>query len=1278
MIKKSLIWAYRVAYVALGTFVFLGLLSLIVLRYFILPHIDDYKPKIVQGLSQVLGQKVTIGNIYANWDSLNPHLSIFNVDIYDKENRIALSLRHIEGSLSWSSIPLFEPRLASFSIYQPELTIRREKDGVIYVAGVSMSGPSQPEFPNWLLRQATFNVVDANIVWQDAMRGSPALSLDKLNLQLENPAWDSIRGRHEFSLRATPSAATSKPIDIRGKVFGKDVSKIEQWYGTVYAKIEGTDIAAWRNWIDYPFDLREGHGAAKFWVDFADNQIESFTTDLSLDKVVTRLPYNGVENSFNRIAGRLKWVHHKDGQEIQGEGIKLVTSDDLNMRSGKFSIRERSSNKEKIIQGDVLLDEIQLETLDKLTPYFTLPNSAEQALKETQPLGKLNNLHLSWLSKGESLPEYALRANFNGLSVHPYAKYSLPGFTNLTGKINVNQSQGKLTLDSKSAILNFTPLLRWAIPADKLTGEINWKQKNKNLAVEVNSLAIESEHFRGEVDGSYTTDGAQKQYLDLKAHASNVDLKYGRFYYPSTISKDTVAWLDKSIISGHADDVNIKLKGDIKDYPFPDGQKGTFKVTANVKDTVIDYTDGWPKIEGVQLAMLFEGKRMELNATAGHLFGNEIKKAKITIPDLETDDNVLDIVGETQGPVSEGIKFINASPIAKLASGFTETLKTTGAGKLNLSLHIPLTHNEASKVKGTYVVSNGSMLADSIPELTKLNGTVEFTESSINANNVSTWAYGAPATFSINTDKNHAIQIAAQGRVTDAGLRHSFGNIVPSSLVGSTDWSAKAQIINKQSEVSIRSNLVGIGAKLPAPFGKATAESLPLLIEKKPISETQDAIKVSVGNAIGAKFIRTSQNGITKIDRGDIGINVAPELVSQKGVSIHANLDSLDIDEWLEQLDQSSNSNASSAIAINHIDLTTNHLDLFDRRINALKINAQSTDNAWIMNIKSNEITGDLKWSQDGNGKISGNLTNLTFPLPTPDAVKKPTNAVAKQLNIKYPALDIAADNFEIGKKKLGRLELQAKEQFGNWGIDKLRLTTADGVLNANGEWNNWKKRPNTKLRFNWEISDMGKALKRLDFGDVMKGGSAEVTGQLRWAGSPHEFDVANLSGSLHVDAKKGQILQVEPGVGRLFSVLSLQNLPRRLTLDFKDLFSSGFTFDKINADVNIERGIMYSDNFKMDGPTAKVEIKGEVDINKETQHLYVKAKPYISDTLSLAAFAGGPAVGAAAYIAQKILKDPLNKIAETQYEIVGTWSDPQEKDSKSTPVDKSSGPLGK
>lgn len=205
-------------------------------------------------------------------------------------------------------------------------------------------------------------------------------------------------------------------------------------------------------------------------------------------------------------------------------------------------------------------------------------------------------------------------------------------------------------------------------------------------------------------------------------------------------------------------------------------------------------------------------------------------------------------------------------------------------------------------------------------------------------------------------------------------------------------------------------------------------------------------------------------------------------------------------------------------------------------------------------------------------------------------------------------------------------------------------------------------------MNFNWQISDIGKTFKRLNLGDTIKGGTAQLNGQLRWAGSPHEFDIPNLAGNVQVEANKGQILKIEPGVGRLFSVLSLQNLPRRLTLDFKDLFSSGFVFDKISADISVNRGIMRSDNFKMEGPTAGVEIKGETDLDKETQHLFVKVKPYITDTLSLAAFAGGPAVGAAAYIAQKVLKNPLDKIAESEYEIVGTWSNPEELENKNNP----------
>ena len=178
----------------------------------------------------------------------------------------------------------------------------------------------------------------------------------------------------------------------------------------------------------------------------------------------------------------------------------------------------------------------------------------------------------------------------------------------------------------------------------------------------------------------------------------------------------------------------------------------------------------------------------------------------------------------------------------------------------------------------------------------------------------------------------------------------------------------------------------------------------------------------------------------------------------------------------------------------------------------------------------------------------------------------------------------------------------------------------------------------------------------------------------MQWPGSPHEFETSGLDGNFKLDATKGQILKVQPGVGRLFGLLSLQSLPRRLSLDFRDLFSDGFAFDKISATANADNGILRSNDFMMTGPAAEARISGETNLKTETQRLNVKVRPHVSDSLSLAALAGGPIAGAAAFVAQKLLKDPLNKIISTEYLITGTWDKPIEVESEKDDAQKPSG----
>ena len=141
---------------------------------------------------------------------------------------------------------------------------------------------------------------------------------------------------------------------------------------------------------------------------------------------------------------------------------------------------------------------------------------------------------------------------------------------------------------------------------------------------------------------------------------------------------------------------------------------------------------------------------------------------------------------------------------------------------------------------------------------------------------------------------------------------------------------------------------------------------------------------------------------------------------------------------------------------------------------------------------------------------------------------------------------------------------------------------------------------------------------------------------------------------------KSGRFSQLNPGAGRLIGILSLQALPRRIVLDFRDVFSEGFSFDSIEGDVHLARGVAYLPDLVIKGPSAVVHMKGKIDLGKEEQDLRITIQPRLDDSLAVAgALLGGPVVGVGTLVATKILQNPMGKAATFEYLIKGTWSDP-------------------
>ncbi|WP_020168654.1 MULTISPECIES: YhdP family protein [Methylotenera] len=1292
-IKKTVRWVL---------YVFAFLLSLIVIaalviRFVIFPNIHQYKDDIATFASQKMGQKVLIGDIVTGWDDISPHVELLNVDVFDAENRVALHLNNVEASLSWLSVPMLQPKLTQLLIHNPALTIRRNADGSIYLAGINLAGESKPAFANWLLKQRNVIVENAQIIWQDDLRQAPELSLNQFNLTLTRPILNSLLGQHNFEISSLVSTGSAQKINVSGHFIGHDVSKAKTWHGEVITALAQTELAAFKPWLDYPINIQNGLANAKINLTFGNAQILSVKGNVAISNLALVTKNETTPLVATKFAGDLLWSRLNNTQTFIAQHVQLNTNTGLNIQDGSATYVSSIKNNQPWIKANVRLNQLNLAMLKQIASHIHLPKNILAQLNGFAPVGMLQAVNFNWEGTANKPESYLVNAQFKQLGIQAFQK--IPGFSNLTGTLKADEDGGEVILASQNATLDFKDILRWPIPASQLKGDINWKIRQGKALINAKDIFISSPHITGTVNASYDMNGIKGGHLNLTGKFDKGNAKYAPFYYPIILGEDTIHWLDTSILAGRADNVLLTVKGHLADFPFvnsqnkPDNQLGIFKVTAKISDAILHYGNGWPGIDNLNLDLLFEGKRMLLEANSGRISGKKILKSRAEITQLDADWPILHIVSEAEGLVSDGIKFVNESPVQQVTLGFTDNLKTAGRGNLQLTLDIPLEDSEQSKYKGIYKVTNGTIFANAalgLPELTKLNGSLIFNEKGLSANNISAEVLGGPAQFSLNTGADKAIKVVANGRINDAGIKNLIPNAFTNQLSGNTNWAGEIVIKKPLVDFNFRSNLVGLAIDLPPPFNKSASQEISLNVDKKQSVIDKDSININYGQLVSAKILRSLKADQLVFERGDIGINTAAVNPLQSGLSIRGKLEELDADEWLALLSEQSSAQTNvNAPANNKLDLSmltkadlnVQKLTIFDRSINALKVIAIPNRTGLKMLVDAQEMSGNVEWQDADNGKIIARLKRLTIPSTLTAANKNNAKKEYRKQAQTYPALDIVADNFELGTEKteasksetlkLGALALNAFENGEDWVIQKLNITNADSTLSIQGNWHNWTRNPNTSLIVSLNTNNIGKTFSRFGQADTIRGGEAKINGQINWAGSPREFDVTRLDGSLTFEATKGQILKVQPGVGRLFGLVTLQSLPRRLSLDFRDLFSDGFAFDKISATARINSGIVRSDDFFMTGPAAEASIKGETDLKAETQHLTVKVIPHISDSLSLAALAGGPIVGAAAFIAQKILKDPFNKIASSEYVIKGTWDNPIEAGAEKDAVEK-------
>ncbi|MGH8715382.1 MAG: YhdP family protein, partial [Burkholderiales bacterium] len=1089
-------------------------------------------------------------------------------------------------------------------------------------------------------------VRDATIQWQDEKLSAPQLVLKSVTLRFDNNGH-----HHHFSLQATPPAVLAAPLEVNGDFtgYGLDPDDLAKWQGTMSAQFDYADIAAWRTWLPYPIEVQKGTGALRVSLTLKDANIQEATADVYLSQVKTRLRPDLPEMDLTELRGRLGWKTLNRGFELSGVKLSLATQGGISLKPADFTVRFYPENDQEPLRGEINANAFDLQPLVVLADHLPVPQELRQQLVNYSPKGSVYDMALKWSGDLPMPSQYSVKGRFVNLALN--AREQLPGFSGISGAIEGNERGGQITLDTKNASVVMPKVFEEALKFDSLNVRLGWTVREGHAEFSLKQAVFSNSDLSGNVQGNYFQVSQGPGVLDLSGSLNRVEGSSLTRYLPRIVSKSVRTWLANASVTGTFSDVRLRFKGDLADFPFADEAKSLLQVTAKANGVGLEYSSAWPKVENIKADLQFNGRRLEVHASQAETWGAKLAKVDAAIPDIGNDNVVVQVEGETEAPGEKFLRFLERFSTNRRIRDFAEGVHAEGVVKLEMKLNIPLNEQLEDKFTGVFHFNDNQLSFDpDLPPIEQLKGKLQFSESTVDAQNLNAQILGGPARVDIAT-RDGDIRISALGKANaDAGIK--FTSWVK-YLHGSAEWQGRINIDDKLTDMIFESDLQGVASQLPAPFDKAATTVVPLRFERKIPVSRQERILLNYGKVVSMHLVLRKDGEQSAIERGVVVFGATAGRPDKSGIWVSGLLKSLDLDRWSALFSQV---DSTGHIDLAGIDVKFDVLDAFDRRFHDLHVDARMQGGNWQSTVDGKEINGNLIWQPQDKGKLIARLSNLNIPKALPEKNEQQTQ---KSQQKDFPALDVSADDFVLGDKALGKLELQAVQQGRDWRIENLRLSNTDSVLTINGVWLAWSTQPRTQVNLKLEVANIGNLLARLKLPPGIKGGKAQLEGPLSWAGSPQSIDYATLSGNLQLKAEKGQFVELEPGMAKLLGILSLQALPRRITLDFHDIFSKGFAFDNISSSLNLNQGVVTTENLRIRGPSAEVNMSGDVNLAQETQQLKVKMTPSYADSLALAGFLGGPIIGITAFLVQKALKDPLGHLITYEYNITGTWSDP-------------------
>ena len=840
-----------------------------------------------------------------------------------------------------------------------------------------------------------------------------------------------------------------------------------------------------------------------------------------------------------------------------------------------------------------------------------------------------------------------------------------PGVTNAGAEIYGDLNHIGMRVQGDDVTMSFPTVFSENWSFDAVSGDLLLLFRPGYASVRGSNIEAMDGNTR--ISGSFATSRPSPRFdqrISLGLQVNAITAPQTQRYIPYKLNAGLRQWLLEAPLAGDFSNVSVAHHGQIHIRPG-EVTRRRFELQGDFQSAQIRYEKQWPVLADAAGSIHVAGRQTYGDLQAGTSAGLDLARASIH---LDANQSMLFLSHENTATADSLLAMVRRSPLQQSLSFITPQWRAEGELAYTAQIGVPLGSDAPPTAKlQVDIEAEFDQLNLAMPEYRlawrNLTGQQRFSLPHNLEGNAQGLLFGNPVGIRVDYDPQN-LMFEVDGRASALDIFRLAGIESLPVLEGEADFTGQlllAMGTSAPAELMLTTDLGGMAVNLPAQFGKQHSEPAVSAFDLL-FADDYQRIDWQYKNTNG--WFEIPSVSSQRVTQGAVGVNAQPLKIEPgyNGLVINGRLAEVDLADWVAK---DGGAAVDLPVSWQIRGLQVGNFIVDDLSFANLELNGQGDSSTAFFQVRSEDVAGSIDVSDPANLVVD--LLTLRLPgYETGDnALQGNLDPIDLAIGRGLPRAEVFVNQLMIGEEPFGRWKFEITPEPGGvrFDIEDVLVNGVD-ITDSVIHWNLEQNR--SAFSGSAQMQDLAEVLPLWGYAPVVTSKTASVVGNLSWAGSPANLDIANSEGGVSLKAEEGSFLEVEGGQAglRVLSLLNITALTKRITFDFSDVVGEGISFEEAFGDIQLEdQTLSFTKNLIIKSTSSRYELGGEVDLSGNTLDAQMIVTLPVSDSLPwYAAYLAiaNPLAGLGLVVGERVFRKPIEQMSSAKFLVSGSLDDPR------------------